>query len=87
MSLSGPRFRVLQAHYQYPHIVIRKSETVDLRSDLIERMSIMFRWMMSHPRDNSEVKKAGTRRRKENPVKSPPHAAEKARLGATNPLR
>ena len=49
LSISGSRVRVLQAHYEHPHVVIRKSEIVDMRGASAEDIQSVVGWLLSKP--------------------------------------
>ena len=52
-SFSGTKFRVIQAHYEHPKLIVRKTELLDFdledKEKVMENIKLMVRWVMNSP--------------------------------------
>ena len=54
-SFAGYKARVIQAHYEHPHFIVRKTEHFEFEEGSVRGFKLMLRWMMNTPK--GDVKK------------------------------
>lgn len=50
-SLAGDKGRVIQAHYEHPHFIVRKTEHVLFEGKSVDSLKLMLRWMVNIPKE------------------------------------
>lgn len=48
-SFCRKKARVIEAHYEHPYLIVRKTKVVDFEKEHEENLKLMLRWMMSTP--------------------------------------
>jgi hypothetical protein len=48
-SFAGYKARVIQAHYEHPYFIVRKTEHVEFEEGSVHGFKLMLRWMMNTP--------------------------------------
>ena len=48
-SFAGYKARVIQAHYEHPHFIVRKAEHFKFEEGSVHDFKLMLRWMMNTP--------------------------------------
>jgi len=48
-SLSGLQGRVIQAHYEHPHLIIRKTKHFVFEEGSTDAFKLMIRWILNTP--------------------------------------
>ncbi|KIX02802.1 uncharacterized protein Z518_08745 [Rhinocladiella mackenziei CBS 650.93] len=54
-SFSGYQARVIQAHYEHPHFIIRKTEHIEFEDGSADGFKVMLRWMMNIPKGDVKM--------------------------------
>jgi len=48
-SISGLQGRVIQAHYEHPHLIIRKTKHIVFEEGSTDAFKLMMRWILNTP--------------------------------------
>jgi hypothetical protein len=48
-SFAGYKARVIQAYYEHPYFIVRKTEHVEFEEGSVRAFKLMLRWMMNTP--------------------------------------
>lgn len=59
-SLSGHKARVIQAHYEHPKFIVRKTDHVLFEGESAHSLKLMLRWMINIPNIPQEYAKVST---------------------------
>jgi hypothetical protein len=54
-SFSGYKARVIQAHYEHPHFIVRKTEHIEFEEGSADGFKLILRWMMNTPRGDVKM--------------------------------
>jgi hypothetical protein len=58
-SFAGYKARVIQAHYEHPHFIVRKTEHFEFEEGSVRGFKLMLRWMMNTPKGDVGSNKHG----------------------------
>jgi hypothetical protein len=61
-SFSGYQARVIQAHYEHPHFIVRKTEHFVFEEGSVHAFKLMLRWMMNTPTGDVKMSRGSVKR-------------------------
>jgi hypothetical protein len=60
-SIAGYKARVIQAHYQHPNFIVRKTEHVLFGGESVDSLKLMLRWMINIPKGDVKMPSEGAK--------------------------
>ncbi|KIX04747.1 uncharacterized protein Z518_05617 [Rhinocladiella mackenziei CBS 650.93] len=69
-SVSGSQGRIIQAHYEHPHFIVRKTKHFLFEEGSASGYKMMVRWMLNNPTGDIETPRKSTKDRVLNLVKT-----------------